>query len=85
MRTKPIGSRCKLYYDTNNDVKTGDYVVSSGGSGYLVQDARHSKTKPQRFNLTCLRCDPVDIPDGSFIHPLHWHKRSRKETNQQNV
>jgi len=78
MRRLPEGTPCKLYYDADVQVLAGHYIVSSGGSGYLVQEARRSQKKPQRINLKCLRCDPKNIPDGAVIHGLVWYSRNPK-------
>lgn len=66
---------CKLYIDGAEGLTVGDYITTSGGSGYLVQSTRTSPSKPERLYLQCLRW-PVDkIPDDARCYQLNWYRR----------
>jgi len=73
-----------MTYDADGDPPgIGDVLVSTGGSGYLILEARQVRGVhyPHRWRYTCLRVDPTgdrNIPDGARRHPLHWYPRKAK-------
>ena len=66
---------CKLYIDGADDLSAGDYILTSGGSAYLVQGTRPSPSKPERLYLDCLRWPPGDIPEDARCYQLNWYRR----------
>lgn len=66
---------CKLYIDGADGLGAGDYIVTSGGSAYLVQGARPSPSKPERVYLDCLRWPPDKIPADARRYQLNWYRR----------
>lgn len=66
---------CKLYIDGAGDLSTGDYILTSGGSAYLVQVTRPSPSKPERLYLDCLRWPSDQIPDDARCYQLNWYRR----------
>jgi hypothetical protein len=77
LRGEPY-SACKLYYDGAANLAIGDYLVTPGGSAYLVQTIRQNRNRPYRKHLDCLRWPKAEIPDGAKVHPLHWYKRQKR-------
>lgn len=73
-RRQPFTS-CKLYIDGADGLSIGDYIVTSGGSAYLVQSTRRSPSKPERLYLKCLRWIPDQIPIGAKCYKLNWYRR----------
>jgi hypothetical protein len=78
VRTRPAYSPCKIFYDGAVDLQPGHYLVTPGGSGYLVQTTRRNRNKPYRQHLGCLRWPVGEIPKGAKVHPLHWYARKKK-------
>jgi hypothetical protein len=80
----PEGSQCQITYKTDELVLQGDYIVTTGGTGYKVASLHLVKTKvtdirwPNHYRLTCLRCHPENIPAGARIHSLVWNNRNKK-------
>ncbi|SDJ10801.1 hypothetical protein SAMN05216605_121133 [Pseudomonas abietaniphila] len=66
---------CKLYIDGAEGLSAGDYIVTSGGSAYLVQSVRPSPSKPERVYLACLRWPCDQIPDDARCYQLNWYRR----------
>ncbi|EPS4554928.1 MULTISPECIES: hypothetical protein [Pseudomonadaceae] len=66
---------CKLYIDGADDLSAGDYILTSGGSAYLVQATRPSPSKPERLYLDCLRWPPDQIPEDARCYQLNWYRR----------
>ncbi len=66
---------CRLYIDGAAGLAVGDFIVTSGGSAYLVQATRQSPTKPQRLYLTCLRWPAEQIPADGRQWQLNWYRR----------
>lgn len=66
---------CKLYVDGADGIDVGDYIVTSGGSAYLVQAARRSHKRPERVHMQCLRW-PIDlIPADAKRYQMTWYNR----------
>lgn len=66
---------CKLYIDGAGDLSAGDYILTSGGSAYLVQATRPSPSKPERLYLDCLRWPPDQIPEDARCYQLNRYRR----------
>lgn len=66
---------CKLYIDGASGLGPGDYIVTSGGSVYLVQHTRQSPSRPDRLYLACLRWPPQQIPADAKCYQLNWYRR----------
>lgn len=66
---------CKLYIDGAEGISAGDYIVTSGGSAYLVQAARRSPTITARVYMDCLRWVADEIPDDARCFKLNWYRR----------
>lgn len=66
---------CKLYIDGATGLNAGDFIVTSGGSAYLVQITRPSPSRPERLYLSCLRWPPDQVPSGAKCYKLHWYRR----------
>lgn len=78
MLTRQPFTQCKLYVDGLRDVAPGDYITTRGGSAYLVQQVKPSRSRPERRNLVCLRWPIADIPDGARRFTLTWYPRAPK-------
>lgn len=66
---------CKLYIDHAAGLGAGDYIVTSGGSAYLVQAARQSQGRAERLYLDCLRWPEDQIPSDARCYQLNWYRR----------
>ena len=66
---------CKLYIDGADGLSVGDFIVTSGGSAYLVQATRPSPSRPERLYLNCLRWLPEMIPNDARRFQLNWYRR----------
>lgn len=66
---------CKLYIDGARELSAGDYILTSGGSAYLVQATRPSPSKPERLYLNCLRWPPDKISEDARCYHLNWYRR----------
>jgi hypothetical protein len=78
MRRRPAYSPCRLFYDGARGLAPGHFLKTPGGSAYLVQSMRPSKSRPRRMYLDCLRWPIEEIPADAIVHPLHWYKRARR-------
>lgn len=61
----------------------GDYILSDGGTAYLVLEARlmARSAVPGRYALRCLKIGGVEaIPPGSMVMGLHWYRRDKGRT-----
>lgn len=57
----------------------GDYLISNGGSVYVVMGATPSPRNPRRFALRCQKLlDREGMTDQTRIIYFAWHKRKRK-------
>ncbi|PAW51044.1 hypothetical protein CKQ80_09620 [Pseudomonas moraviensis] len=66
---------CKLYVDGADGIDVGDFIVTSGGSAYLVQTVRRGPNRPERAYMQCLRW-PIDlIPDDAKRYQMTWYSR----------
>ncbi|MCO2275023.1 hypothetical protein FA378_10985 [Pseudomonas aeruginosa] len=68
---------CNLYIDYADGLAAGDYILTSGGSAYLVQATRPSPSKPERLYLDCLRWPSDQIPEDARCYQLNWYRRDR--------
>lgn len=66
---------CKLYIDGADGLDVGDYIVTSGGSAYLVQGVSPSPTREERVYLKCLRWPAEEIPADAKCYQLNWYRR----------
>jgi len=66
---------CKIYIDGADGLSAGDYIVTSGGSAYLVQTKRQSPSNPERLYLNCLRWPREKIPADAKCYMLNWYRR----------
>lgn len=66
---------CKLYVDGADGLQAGDFIVTSGGSAYLVQSTKPSPTRPERLYMQCLRWPLDKIPDDAKRYQLNWYRR----------
>jgi hypothetical protein len=53
----------------------GDYLLSTGGSAYLVLEATATR-RPGRYRLRCLKVD--EPAPGIRCLPLFWYSRDKK-------
>lgn len=77
----PPGTVCSLFYDAGDSVvEVGHYIVTNGGSGYLLTQVRKMKSiHPGRLALRCIRCEPDCIPAGAVVHQLNWYRREKRK------
>lgn len=66
---------CKLYVDGADGIAAGDYIVTSGGSAYLVQMVRVGRSRPERKHMKCLRWPIADVPGDARCFTLTWYAR----------
>lgn len=78
MRTREPFTECKLYVDGIPQLKEGDYLRTPGGSAYLVQKIKPSRSRPERRNLSCLRWPIEEIPAAARVFELHWYRRPKR-------
>jgi hypothetical protein len=71
-------STCKLFFDGARDLSVGDYLLTPGGSAYLVQSIRQNRNRAYRKHLECLRWPKAEIPAGVRVHALHWYRREKR-------
>lgn len=55
----------------------GDFLLSSGGSAWLIQDSRPIKGEVNRRMFRCLRVSPSDIKPDDRVCTLIWQSRRR--------
>ena len=79
MRRQPY-TPCKIYADGFEGLQVGDYITTAGGSAYLVQAMRISKTNPNRKHLNCLRWPIAEIPEDATRFELFWYSRNKRRT-----
>ena len=77
LRSSPY-SACKLYYDGAVDLVVGNYLLTPGGSAYLVQSIRQNRNRAYRKHLSCLRWPKAEIPSEATVYPLHWYPRTKR-------
>lgn len=70
---------CKLYVDGIFALEVGHFLVTNGGSAYLVQEIRQNRRRPHRRHLQCVRWPREEIPAEATVHELTWYKRQRKK------
>lgn len=68
-------------WDETPRPEPGDFLLSTGGSGYLITGVREIGRRlrlvgsPQRLRLEVVRIDPATIPDDAVVHGMYWSKR----------
>ncbi|MFG5864574.1 hypothetical protein [Metapseudomonas sp. CR1201] len=75
MKKRAPYTPCKLYIDGADGLQAGDYITTSGGSAYLVQQVRQNGRRPERKHLQCLRWPAAEIPDDARCYQLTWYRR----------
>lgn len=83
--TRAPGTTCRISpYDTVLAVEAGDFVITSAGtSAYLVLAAREVNRRAarrghgHRWDLSCLRVEPADVPTDAVVHELTWYPRKK--------
>lgn len=70
---------CKLYVDGVFALEVGHFLVTTGGSAYLVQGIRQNKRRRFRRHLQCVRWPREEIPQDATVHEFTWYKRQRKK------
>lgn len=78
--TKPLGTYCKLYYDSPRDIREGDVLCTMAASFYRVVGVRRQERGKHagRWHLECVRIGPGDVEEDDTVHPLHWYPRDRR-------
>lgn len=71
---------CKLYVDGAEGIAVGDFITTAGGSAYLVQTLRVSRTKPERKHMECLRWPLADVPPEARCFTLAWYARKSRKS-----
>ena len=69
---------CRLTSWHGDPPGCGEYMLSNGGSAYLVLSFRPTKGAAPKSVGTCLmvRLEPTEpIPDGSVVHRFQWNSR----------
>ncbi len=67
------------YDDPSEPPEDGDFLVSSGGSAYLILAARRMVSRYRnRWWLRVARFDPTEVPEDAMVHRLVWYPRGRK-------
>lgn len=69
---------CKLYVDGVFALEVGHFLVSNGGSAYLVQGIRQNRRRRFRRHLDCVRWPVDDIPENAITHSFTWYSRKRR-------
>lgn len=60
------------------------YLVFEGrrgpGPSYVIQAVRRMprSPRPHRYELTCMRIDPDDVPEDGFVVPCERYPRRRR-------
>lgn len=74
------GSVVKIAYDWLDEGEppaVGDFLLSSGGSRYLLLAIRPGRLSG-RFHLTCLKLErDMLIPEDARVASLQWYSRRR--------
>ena len=78
---KPLGTLCKLHYDSPRDVQVGDVIRTGAGTCYRVIGYRRQERGKHagRWHLDCVRIGPDDVEEDDTVHPLHWYPRNRRK------
>lgn len=88
MRGAQAGATVALTYDwwgEGSPPWVGHYLVSTGGSGYLIEKAR-ATSRPLRYRYLCVKVTPAEIPSGARVYTLEWNggewgSRKRDQTD----
>lgn len=68
------------YPDGGEAPDVGDFLVSSGGSAYVIVEAHKVRSeRPNRWRFLTLRFDRDRIPDGAEVWRFYWYPRSRRQ------
>lgn len=77
----PIGATVTIApYDCWGDgigPEPGDYLLSQGGSAYLVVQA-HETRRRGRYRLVCQKVAPAAVPPDATAFSLVWSRRDRR-------
>lgn len=75
--TASIGSQVRLYIDTSQRVRIGDFIQTPTGRTYLIdhvrtqQRGRHAGTR-QHLRVTVV---PPALAEGGRVIPIRWYRR----------
>lgn len=76
------GTPCTLApYDADPEdpPHDGSFVITTGGSAYLVVRARLTRSRhPNRYRLECVRWNPAEVPVDAHTVSLSWYPRGRR-------
>lgn len=74
--------QCRLTSWSGDPPALGEYLLSAGGSAYLVVVFRPNTRPPPRKSigrLEMVRLEPgEEIPAGSVVHRFQWDSRRRR-------
>jgi hypothetical protein len=74
------GAEVRIFYDEPRAViRTGEALMTTTGRTYVIVGAERQR-RGKRVGAWRLRCVVSDDPPppGVRIHPLVWHRRTRK-------
>lgn len=77
----PIGSCVTIapydFWGEGPGPENGDYLVSQGGSAYLILDA-HQTRRQGRYRLRCIKVPPEQVGADATAFSLVWSRRDRR-------
>lgn len=78
---KPLGTPCKLHYDSPREVMAGDVIQTSAGICYRVIGVRRQERGKHAggWHLDCVRIAGEDVEEDDVVHPLYWYSRDRRK------
>lgn len=84
MSGAPVGARVAInpydWYGEGPAPGEDDYLVSQGGSVYLILEARQvrSAVHANRWAYRCLKVAPDEVREGARWTTLVWSRRERR-------
>lgn len=81
MPAAPIGATMVIapydFWGEGAGPAEGDYLVSQGGSAYLIIDA-HQTRRQGRYRLQCVKVSPEQVTAEATAFELRWSRRDRR-------
>lgn len=77
--TKPLGTTCKLHYDSPREVEAFDVIrTEPAGTCYRVLEVRIQERGKHagKKHLKCVRIAAGDVEEDDVVRPLYWYQRS---------
>lgn len=75
MAKAPAGALVKLYIDSFDPIKIGEWIVTTTGRAYQIVELRRQMKGKYRRRWHIKAIVHLSAPEDAVIHKITWYKR----------